>query len=52
MMGQNVQMCEEKRTHTFFCYGASDGGTFHFPLGVHNYTSIVLVRMSLKYKLR
>ena len=39
------QMYEEKWTHTFFCYGASDGGTFHFSLGVDNYASIVLVKM-------
>ena len=45
-------MCEEKWTHAFFCYGASDCGTFHFSLGVHNHTSIVLVKMGSKYKLR
>lgn len=44
-------MCEEKWTHTFFCYGASDGGTFHFSLGVDNYASIVLIKMSSEYKL-
>ena len=43
---------EEKWTHTFFCYGASDGGTFHFSLGIDNYASIVLVKVGLRYKLR
>lgn len=45
------QMCDIW-THTFFCYGTSDGGTFHFSLGVHNYASIVLVKMRSKCELR
>ena len=29
-------------TYAFFCDGSCNGRTFHFALGIHNHTSIVL----------